>query len=222
MLLALGSTVTNTAVISELNRRNYYLATTSTPSPIVQYVPLQQMTQAQVLTMSVTIALQNANYAPIANTRTELSSSVWQQVVLAAIQMSTELSQKYTILSGLSGLGATDISWWDTYMPTILQIAGSAATIWGTSWQTKVTRDQISNQVAAATGAAIPAGAVGTQVQANEMALKFQQQGMSAADAQARANNIVLGIPIPSGTAMPAWLLPVGIGVVAFMLLQRK
>ena len=49
---------------------------------------------------------------------------------------------------------------------------------------------------------------------------------MSAADAQARANNIVLGTPLPSNipepTTIPSWALPAGIAIVAYALLRKK
>ncbi len=231
LAMALGTTATNTQVVNELHGRNYY-------SVAEQTTTLPSATWSQIVAWSVDGALQSYGYAKVtpSSSRVYIPTTTWNNIINAAISISTQLSSQYTVtgavngLGGLRGLGslrdATGMSWWDTYMPTILQMIGSGLTIWGTTWATNVTRRQISQQVQSATGAALPTG---TQAQANAMAQQLMAQGMSATEAQARANNIVLGTQLPcqyTGTCgtsqLPSWALPVGIAIGAYALLSRK
>jgi hypothetical protein len=174
------------------------------------------------LGFSVDAALQYYSYPKVSPSPVSISVQVWNNIIDYAISASTQIttqlkSQGYAV-SGLRGLGA--LSWWDSYGPILLQIIGSAATIGGTAWQQKVTRDQINQQVISQTGASLPTG---SQADANALAQKLMLTGMSAAEAQARANNIVLGTPLnPPTPGLPSWALPAGIGILAFALLRKK
>jgi hypothetical protein len=221
-MLAL-STITEGQVSRELRRRNYI----SMMSDIGNGLP--SASQSQILAWSVELALGALGYPARQSTPKYLDAMNWGEIVSTSIEASKQLNNQYTV-SGLAGLGKGwalgDISWWDTYGPVILQIIGSAATIGGTAWQQQVTRNQINQQIQAATGEALPTGSI---TDANKLATQLMSTGMSAAEAQARANNIVLGTPLPAqygGTTttsgLPSWVLPVGIGVLAFALMQRK
>jgi len=227
MLLALGSfTATESQIIKELNLRNYYLATT-TPSPVATY---SITTQQEVLRWSVNAGLNYVNLPTTASSRTEVALSVWKQIISVAIQQSTAFSQQYNVsgLSGLSGLGATcnteEIgydptqcqSWSSEWGPTILKAIGYGLNIAADKWTANQQRDAIAQAYKASTGSSLPGGTE-ADVQQLASAIRTANPGMT----YQQAYEIASGYKTPS-TTMPSWVLPVGIGVVAFMLLQRK
>ncbi len=222
LAMALGTTATNTQIVNELHGRNYY-------SVAEQTTTLPSASWSQIVAWSVDAALQNYGYAKVtpSSSRVYIPTSTWGNIIDYAMMVSAQLSSQYTItgsVNGLGGLSLRDISWWDTYGPVLLQIIGSAATIGGTAWQQQVTRNQINTQIQQATGASLPTG---TQTDANKLAQQLMATGMSATEAQARANNIVLGTPLPSAyggttSSLPSWALPVGIAIGAYALLGRR
>jgi hypothetical protein len=227
MILAMGSfTATESQIIKELNLRNYYLATT-TPSPVATY---SITTQQEVLRWAVNAGLNYVNLPTTASSRTEVALSVWKQIISVAIQQSTAFSQQYNVsgLSGLSGLGATcnpeEIgydptqcqSWSSEWGPTILKAIGYGLNIAADKWTANQQRDAIAQAYKASTGSSLPGG---TEADVQQLAstIRTANPGMT----YQQAYEIASGYKTPS-TTMPSWVLPVGIGVVAFMLLQRK
>lgn len=111
-------------------------------------------------------------------------------------------------------------SWWDRNGGFIVTLIGGMIEQYGT----RMTTDQANKEIKRAISESI-GGSPGAPSQADIE--KMTQQIMSANPsytyAQARA--IVTGTVgngIPSPTALPSWLLPAGIGLVLFVLLQRK
>jgi hypothetical protein len=217
----LGSyTATDIQVSGELNKRNYF-------SEVGNGVVIQPFyTIAENISMSVDYAIQKVlgyGVPYFAATKTYLNAMTWGNLVATAIDKSAALSQ-YTKagMAGLGGLG--QVSWWDNYGPVILQIIGSAATIGGQAWQQSVTRDQINQKITT------PITTGGTQADATRIAQQLITSGISQAEAQARANNIVFGTPLPDWvnagktppSGLPSWALPLGIGVLAYSLLKGR
>ena len=224
ILSNLGAAVSS-EVTKELNLRNYYLIASTTPP-----ATLPTITRAVYIGYSVDLALQHYGYPKTLSwiDRRYLPQLDWNGLVNTAIDVSKQLDSQYILLNGLrmSGLKMGETIPSTTYVPTwgsvwgpiILQMIGAAATIGGTAWQAKITRDQLEAQYQATTGQNL---GVPTQTDRDAMAVQLAKMGYTQAEISTILSKAV---PITQPTSqLPSWALPVGIGALALVLLtQRK
>jgi len=133
-------------------------------------------------------------------------------------------TQTYPYYSG-SGLGeatAQTSTWWTDWGPVIVQIIGSSLVSIGGQWQTNVSNKKITDAINKNTPGASTAGPP-TEADVDKMAAQMVRMNSGLTLQQAKdflKNKVGGGVPPPS--ALPSWALPVGIGLVLFVLLKGK
>lgn len=231
MIVNLGATnlgvVTSSEIATELNLRNYYLESATTPpatSPPTTTKPY--ISRATYIDYSVELSLNHHSLPSTSSTPRNLPSATWNSIISVAISISQQLDAQYTVpLSGLrrmAGLGIvvppTSPSWGSVWGPIILQMIGAAATIGGQYWQAQITRQQLEATYQATTGQQL---GVPTQTDVNAMAAQLAKMGFT----QAQISQI-LATAVPNATpdksTIPSWALPLGIGAVALVLLMQR
>ena len=199
------------------------------------------MTIAQILKASVDFALQYYNYPTSSSTRVSISSAGWSNIINVAINKDKELESTYTVLAGMGGLsgldgeiygpcfdangnlvtcgGTTDIGWGTKWGPTILSLLGTTLSLIGTTWQASQLRNQVSSTYYQTTGQTL---GVGNTRDAELLAREIQRRtGMSYDQAYAQARTL-LGLPPEEKSELEKYLLPLGIGIGAYLILRRS
>jgi hypothetical protein len=222
-----------------LHTRNYWLGTT----PITPPATKPTMTMAQILKASVDFALQYYNYPTISSQKTYIASGTWSNIVNVAINKDEELESQYTVLAGLNGLSGlaevydplapchdaygnlvtcgspNDVGWGTKWGPTILTLLGSILSLIGTTWSASQLRNQAASTYYQTTGTTL---GVGNTRDAELLAQQIQRlTGMSYDRAYEHAR-ILLGLPPEEKSDLTKYLLPLGIGIGAYLLISRR
>jgi hypothetical protein len=112
-----------------------------------------------------------------------------------------------------------DTSWWDSNGGWIVTLIGNILTQWGTH----LTQEQMNKQIMDTIKNTQPGGAAApTDAQKLAMARTLAANMGWTEQRALDAINGTVGSGVPPKTEYPSWLLPAGIGLVAFILLSRR
>jgi hypothetical protein len=113
----------------------------------------------------------------------------------------------------------TGTSWWDDWGSTIIAIIGASIIKIGDRYQTILDNKKIQEALAKATGGGSGAP---TQATFDKLAQDLATlKGITLSQAKEILNNNGVNGGIPTPSTYPSWLLPAGIGLVLFVLLNR-
>ena len=229
----LGS-VSTSEITAELNSRNYYSASASTsPSTSPSVSPsTRYLTRAEKISYATIVALKNYGYAAKASSKTYISSSTYNLIVEQARSIAEQLENQSLVystaygLDGLRGLGAsvydnTDPAlpeyqgWSSKYGPLLLKIAGSIVSITGEYYETAQLKKMYEDL-----GKTIPNPTTTDYANLKQLLVSA---GYGADEAEAIANKTFTSSKATDETnAIPSWLIPAGLGLVALMVLQNQ
>lgn len=232
--------ITQGLIDNNLHMRNYWLGSAPATSPPASTPPasLPSITLQAYKTKVIDYALNYYGKTLHPSTTMYLSSSEWSNIVNYAYNYDQSIDQNYNILSGLSGLGnlgdatcfdsfgntvpcggTTDAGWGTKWGPTILTLLGSVLSLIGTTWSATQLRNQASTTYYQTTGGTL---GTGTTRDAEILARQIQTQtGMSYDQAYKQAR-ILLGLSAEGESDLSKYLLPLGIGIGAYLILSRR